>query len=185
MIELTAEQIEKAERALENIPDGVPKVIVRAINRAAESARTEASRKVREKYYVKHSDVISTIKIYKASPADYSATIISKGHVLALPKFRVTPREPEPKRKKSIIVRVKRGGGGPLPGAFVAQMKSGHVGVFKRVGKPRLPIEQKYGPSVPQMLGSPSVSQWIEEKAQETLEKRLDHEINRLLGENE
>lgn len=181
MIELTAEQIKKAQDYLGHIPGAVPRALANAINRAAESARTEAARKAREIYHVKHKDIISTIKIKKASQDDLTAVVSSSGNLLPLSKFRITPRRPQPKRKKPVIVRVKRGGGGPVKNVFVAKMQSGHIGVFARVGKARLPIQEKYGPSIPQMLGSPTVSAWVEEKAVERLEQRLDHEINRIL----
>lgn len=181
MIEFTAEQIEKAERMLEHIPGAAPKAMARALNRAAESAKTEAGRKVRESYYVKSSDVSSTIKIYKASETDLNALVISRGNLMPLMKFRVTPRKPTPNRKKPIVARVKRGSGGPIKHAFVARMNSGHIGVFTRAGKQRIPINENYGPSIPEMLNSESVSAWVEQKATETLDKRLDHEISRIL----
>lgn len=185
MIELTAEQIDRAERLLERIPGAAPKAMARAINRATESARTEAARKVRALYYITQKDVTSTIKIYKASPSDLSAMVLSRGNLIALTKFRVTPKKPQPKRRREIIVRVKRGGGGVVKKAFVARMKSGHIGVFKRAGERRYPIDQMYGPSIPEMLGNSSVTGWVEEKARERLDQRLDHEINRLLEGNE
>ncbi|MBE3586566.1 MAG: phage tail protein [Thermoanaerobacter sp.] len=181
MIELTVEQMDKAERLLGHIPGAAPKAMANAINRAAEAARTEAARKVRELYYIKHKDVLATMKIYRATPDDLTATVISKGNLIALSKFRITPKQPQPKRKKPVIARVKRGEGGPIKSAFVARMQSGHVGVFIRVGRSRLPIRELYGPSVPQMLGSPNVTEWVEEKAIERLEQRLEYEINRIL----
>ena len=181
MINIRAEHIERADALLRHIPGAAPKAMARAINRAAESARTEAARKAREEYYIKHKDIIDTIKLRRATPGDLSAEVVSTGSVIPLTKFRVTPKSPQPKRKAPLIARVKRGAGGPITGAFVARLSSGHVGVFNRVSKARLPIVQRYGPSVPQMLGSPTVTGWVEQKAAETLEKRLDHEINRVL----
>jgi hypothetical protein len=181
MIELSIEHMERLEEALAEIPEKIPRAAARAINRAAYTARTEAARKAREEYVIKHGDVINTIKIYPASEEDLSASVISRGSVIPLIKFKVSPKQPQPKRKKPLTATVKRGEGGPIARAFTAQMKSGYIGVFQRVGKPRLPIRQLYGPSVPQMLGSRSVSQWVEEKAQETLDKRLEHEISRAL----
>lgn len=182
MITVDAKQLERAEELLKNIPDGVLKAVVNAINRAAESARTEAVRKVRERYYVKAKDVRETIRIIKATYENQAAVIYAKGSPLTLSKFRITPSKPSTKRrKKPIIARVVRGEGGPIPGAFVARMQSGHIGVFKRAGKTRLPIQELYGPSVPQMLGHESVTEYVEEKAKEKLEERLEHEINRLL----
>lgn len=184
MIELTAEQIDRAERLLSHIPEAAPKAMANAINRAAETARTEAARKVREKYYIKHGDVISTIRITKASPDNLEASVVSRGSPIALSKFRITPRQPQPRRRAPVIARVTKGGGGPIQGAFVARVGSGHIGVFNRVGPARLPIVQRYGPSVPQMLGSPTVTEWVEQKATEKLNERLDHEINRILEGN-
>lgn len=185
MIEFTAEQIDRAERLLGHIPGAAPKAMARAINRATESARTEAARKVRSMYYITQKDVKSTIKVYPASPGDLSALVVSRGNLIALTKFRITPKKPQPKRKSDIIVRVKRGSGGPVKKAFVAKMKSGHTGVFRRAGKQRYPINQMYGPSIPEMIGNPTVTGWVEEKARERLDQRLEHEIKRALEGNE
>ncbi|ABO49743.1 conserved hypothetical protein [Desulforamulus reducens MI-1] len=181
MIELRADQIERVQDLLQHIPEAIPKAISNTINRAAETAKTEAARKARETYYVKHSDVIKTIRITKASPSNLSATVLSRSSPIALSKFNVTPRQPQPKRRKPIIARVKKGAGGSIQGAFVARVTSGHVGVFNRVGPARLPITQRFGPSIPQMIGSETVTRWVEEKALETIDKRLDHEISRVL----
>jgi hypothetical protein len=181
VIEVKAEQLEKAQTLLKHIPDAVPKVLSRAINRAAETARTEAARKVREKYYIGYGDVLKTINIRKASESSPQAIVTSRGHAVPLMAFRVTPNQPQ-KRKAPIVVRVKRGGGGPVRGgAFVGRMPSGHLGVFLRAGKRRLPINELFGPPIPEMLGSKDVAEWVEQKAQERLDERLDHEINREL----
>ena len=181
MIEFSADRINRAIAALSHIPGAAPQAIANAINRASETARTEAARKVRESYYIKHGDVIGTINIKKATPSDLAAAVISKGGPSPLMKFKVTPSAPQPRRRTPIIVRVKRGGGGTIRRAFVAQMQSGHIDVFNRVGQSRLPIIERYGPSIPQMLGSPTVTQWVREKAGEKLEERLNHEITRIL----
>ena len=52
---------------------------------------------------------------------------------------------------------------------------------MQRIGKTRLPIEKKIGPAVPSMIGNPDVVEAIEEKTQEAVVKRLDHEVNRIL----
>lgn len=182
MITVSTEQMERAELLLKGIPKGVEKAVAAALNRAAEGARTIAIKKVRERYYIQAKDVRETIEIKKAMINEPVAIIKASGSPLALSKFRITPSNPPAKRrKKPIIARVVRGEGGPIRSAFVAKMQSGHIGVFRRVGKERLPITELYGPSVPQMLGHESVTEYIEEKARERLENRLEHEINRLL----
>lgn len=182
MIQLNLDHIDRLERFFIETPQKIPKITARAINRAAQSARTEAGREVRKTYLVKHGDVIDTIRIKSANEDNLSANVTSKGHVLPLSKFKVTPgRRPGIKGTSPVLVRVKKGAGGRIKSGFVAQMQSGHIGVFIRAGKRSSPINQLYGPSIPQMVGSDQVSRLVEEKAQETLEKRLDHEINRAL----
>jgi hypothetical protein len=191
MIELTAEQIARAEAALNHIPGAVQKAASSAINRAAQSAMTEAARKARETYYIRHKDVLDTMKIYRATPSDLSAMVVSRGSVIALSRFRITPRKPQPSRAAkarwgkgraaALVARVKKGEGGPIKRAFMARVKSGHLGVFRRTSKSRYPVEHLHGPSVPQMLGSRSVSEAVEQRAMEQLDKRLDHEIKRAL----
>lgn len=182
MITVSAGQLERAEVLLKNIPNGVSRAIVPALNRAAEGARADAVKKVRERYYIKASDVRAAIKITKATYESQAAIVHASGQPIPLSKFRITPAKPPAKRRKSpIIVRVVRGEGGPVKGAFVARMRSGYIGIFHRAGRARLPIVQRFGPSVPQMLGHESVVNYIEQRAQELLESRLEHEIERLL----
>lgn len=185
MIEVSASRLEQAEKLLSHIPGAAPKAVSRAINRAADTARTEMARKVRETYYVNYGDVLATVSIDRARAGQLSARITSRGHALSLIKFRVTPNRPQPRRRIPIVVRVKRGEGGPLRRAFVAQMRSGHLGVFERAGKARTPIDGLYGPPVPQMIGNPSVTAYVEEKALARLDDRLDHEISRMLEDSE
>lgn len=183
MIELTIEQIEKAERMLIHIPGAAPKAMARAINRAAEAARTAAAREVRQRYYIKYHDIQKTIQIKKADPSHLIANVISRDTRRELINFRVRPNEPRHKRPPRVLrVAVKKDGLKKLPSAFVARGTStGKLHVLKRVGKERYPLHIKYGPSVPEMMGTDDVSQAVEERAMEVLGDRLDHEINRIL----
>ncbi|WP_445506392.1 phage tail protein [Niallia sp. 03190] len=179
MINVSVENLDRIQAVLHETPKKVPVAVSRAINRASSTTKTEAGRKIREKYYVKHGDVLKTFRISKASPGNLHAEINSKGSVIPLYAFRVSPRSVQLRRQTPITAAVKKGAGGPLGSAFVGRMGSGHAGVFARVGKPRLPINEKYGPSIPQMLGSDSVSQYVEQKTQEKLDERLNHELSR------
>lgn len=202
MIDINTDQLERARGLLGHIPGAANKAMANAINRASMTAKTEASRKIREMYYITNKNVVATMRITKASSSNPVAIIRSKAGPIALSKFKVNPGKPSPKRRSPIIARVTRGGGGSIAHAFVAQTKSGHIGVFNRVGgmymrgyeprakvrgigrtKGRQFITQRYGPSVPQMLGNSSVTRWIETRAAEKLDERLTHEINRILRE--
>jgi len=58
-------------------------------------------------------------------------------------------------------------------GGFVAKMKSGHEGIFKRVGAARLPIREERVE-----LGAPRDYAWLEPKIAAEYDKRLTKELN-------
>lgn len=181
-IEVKAEQLQKADVWLANVKDGVSKALASALNRTAQNVAAEATRKTRETYDIKAGDVRRTVRISRATKNNLTAYVKSLGSPIPLIQFKVRPSRP-PKRPPAVLTAsVKRSGGKPIPGAFVSTMNSGHMGVFERVGKKRLPVRELHGPPAPTMLNEPGVRQHIEEQAVIRLEKRLDHEILRLLG---
>ncbi|WP_425057622.1 hypothetical protein SCACP_21390 [Sporomusa carbonis] len=201
MIELSAEQLERAQKLLGHIPGAVPKAIANAINRAAEGGRTDAVKKTREVYTISPSRIRETMEIRKAQTSNLSAAVISRGQPRALSYFKIKPSKPTKRRPKDgVYAQVKYGAGGIIAKSFVAKMANGHIGVFNRSAvkymkdqgprpkkrgagntKGRFAIDQHYGPSVPQMLGNQSVIKFVEEGAKRRLDERLDHEINRIL----
>ncbi len=71
--------------------------------------------------------------------------------------------------------------------AFVAKMGStGHTGIFERTGGMTSSnldeIEELFGPSVPQMLGSQEVAEKLAGEAVESFEKNLDQYVYALLN---
>ena len=66
--------------------------------------------------------------------------------------------------------------------AFIARMQSGHIGMFERKASKRLPIKEFLGPSVADMAGNSVVLEQVENAAQETINKRIDHEMTRILN---
>lgn len=183
-VKLDAAQIEQAEKVLSHISGGVGKAASRAINRAVEASRAAAVTKIREDYHVAAGTVRDTMTIRRASPTNLFAMVRSSGKRMSLTAFRVRPAEPLKGGKRAIVkVAVKKTGYKPLRRAFIANMK-GNVGVYERTTKKRFPIKKLMGPAIPQMLGTETVSRHIEEKAQETLSKRFEHEIDRLLEGN-
>ena len=61
-------------------------------------------------------------------------------------------------------------------------MKSGHVGVFERKTQKRFPVEEIMGLSAAQMIGNENIIAGLEAEAQEIVNERLEHEIDRLLN---
>ena len=102
------------------------------------------------------------------------------GYEIPLYKFKVTPKAPG--IKKQVTAAVKKGGGTAFENAFIAQMKSGHIGVFERETSKRFPIEEKMGLAMAQMVGNTNVMTELEKEAQKTVDERIVHEIDRLLN---
>lgn len=85
-------------------------------------------------------------------------------------------------RQGSAGVRVK---GRPLlKGAFIAGMKSGHVGVFHRLGPKRLPIHELYGANPAHAINRRPdfFRDQLIEIAEQHLVPRILHEVERLIA---
>ena len=161
----------------------------RAINRTSKMARTEGSKRIRERYAIKKSDVDPAIRIYAGTTRSLNARMVITGRPIPLGKFRVSILK---RRKGSpggppVKARVLKGGKGVrLDYGFYAVMKSGHKGVFQRKGMPgrtmykRLPIKELYGPSVPSMVSSEKVLKAIRKKVQDNFDRLFTHNLNRL-----
>ncbi len=126
-----------------------PTVVMRAMNRAATSARADMSRQIASDTGLKVGDVRDQIRLELATTSRLVARLTARGRRVPLIDFKA--RGPEPSRGRGRGVSVKLPGsksGGRYPHAFIATMRSGHRGVFKRVGTKRLPIVELFGPSL-------------------------------------
>lgn len=189
-VDVDQAQLAALEGKLGNLKSKAPTVLYRALNRAAAAAKTEAKRDIAQEYYISQKNAGETMSISKASTAKLSAELRSKGGPIALTKFKYSPKRAVRHTKKGYSPSVysagveQSGGLKPLSGdpkAFIASFKSGHTGLMEREGSSRLPIKQLYGPAVPSMMKNERVIGKVQEKAMETLEKRLDAEVNNIL----
>lgn len=178
----TQQEIERAQSLLYGIKDGAPKALYRSLNRGIAMARTDLVREVREEYEVKAGDVRKTMTLTRATASRLEASVTFMGSPISLGSFNVRPKTQNPSRRTPIRVSVRTGSAPTsLDKGFILRT-GGKPSVFERVGQSRLPIRRLYGPSVPQMVGNDRVVDRVADKAQENLTKRLDHEINRLIG---
>jgi len=158
-----------------------PNVISKSLNRALTNVAANVSKETRKEYNIKAGDVKHTLSKTRASKSALTAIVSSKGNPIPLDKFKVSPRTVQPNRKRAIKIGVKKGGMKATLGAFVSDING--IKVFKREGKKRLPINRLYGPSVPQMLANEEIRNKINGEGAETFNRRLDYEINRILGQ--
>ena len=176
-ITATSEQIEKAMQMLESIPGSAEKALSLALNRSLEATKTEAVRAASQEYTAKQKSIRPLIKLKKSGAKSPEAEISSVGRRINTMEFKVAPKtDTTGNKRKPIRVQVKKGGGATLTRSFV------HDGrVFTRIGSTGKHIRPLYSPAVPQMLNNEHVVERTEKKAVETVEKRLDHEVGRIL----
>lgn len=174
--------LDKATRLLAGIKGGVYKAVGSALTRAAASGKTAAKKPVTKEYAISQSEFLSRTKninhFVRESGGGISVVFGFRGNVIPLMKFSTRVNS-----SGQVVTQVKRSGSAEtLDRAFSAQM-GGHRGIYERIGPNRFPVEELYGPATPQMMYSnEAVTDEIERKVAETYEKRIDHEILRVLN---
>ena len=175
--------IERAAKLLAGIDGGVQKAINSAMKRAVKTGETYASKVIRKEYTIGAADFTKYTRSKSAVAVEGNTTaavIQYKGFHIPLLRF-----DHSIGKDGLMSVRVEKSSARTvLKRAFAAEMKSGHIGLFfERETDDRLPIRQFFGPSTPQMMdANEEVSKEIGEKVQETFDKRLDHEVTRILN---
>jgi hypothetical protein len=196
------------KQALRDLDTKAPTVIARALNRTASSANTQAIRAIAKNMGIAQKRVRQNISVAKAYPQKLTATVQARpggsGVVAGRSKAerwgripllefhardnRVMQGQDLIKHLVSLIVSgqgvVYRlpGGRGSAPHAFIARMKSGHVGVFQRLpGAKRLKIVELYGPSVPHVFAQKAILAALKKSGEENLAKNMAHEMKNLL----
>jgi acyl-CoA hydrolase len=184
LVELTDEQIKKAKSMLRHLPGQANKVLARSINRAMENARANTVKAVRSQYTVAAGEVRKTLRVRRANAKNLTAMVTSAGKPLPLISFKTNPKTVNGRRRTPIRVAQRHGSPSTFDRAFIARARSGgELNVYERVGKKRLPMRIMWGPSVPQMVENDWVIEDIAQSARDTMNVRLDHEINRVLNE--
>jgi len=142
------------------------------------------SKKVREQYVIKAADIKATINISKATSGKPFAIVKSTGKKIDLTMFKTNPKDARPQSppKGGYKSQVKKDGGFKVVSRGFLVNTKGSLGFFQRTTSKRMPIVRLMGPSVPQMIGNKTVISWVEKEAQSMLNKRIDHELQRILG---
>lgn len=178
-IKIDQGDLNRVRNMLDGIKKAPDKVFVRALNKTLTGVKTDASAKVREDLNVTKKAVDATIKIQRASTKNMTAALHSTGKPLPLIAFTGTRQT---KKGVSVLVK-KRTPRSVIPGTFIRTMpKTGHKGVFWRAKSggriaPRLPISERFGPRVPDILSNEPVMKDVLQKADARLHKNIDHEL--------
>jgi len=173
-----------------------------AINRTADSTRTEASRAIREEYNIKPAKINERLKVEKkAGGNDLTAVIVAKGKGLPLTDFDakqegviVNQKGFRYTRKAGRIGNLRHGGvltaiiktasgRKEVPGKygnkpFLTHLKkSGKPVVWERTGKDRMSLKTRFGPGAAILFGSEKIMERIKRYALD----KLQAEFKRLL----
>lgn len=165
-------------RSLKKLEIGLAqKAISRSLNRSIGGVQTDASRAVRQELTLKAKDVRKDLRVRRARPRGLEAALDVTIRPTGLIKFRARDTT------RGVTVQVKRRAGRKrLPKAFIAQMKSGHKGVFtRRKGVGRLPVGELFSTAPGQYLDDESVLAPIGDAAQRRFTKELSAQVDYLL----
>jgi hypothetical protein len=176
-------------RFLSLAPARIDRAEMRAVRRATTGARTDASRVLRGdiRLNIKARDLKRFIVVTRPrgrSPVGYLD--ISRKPV-PLIRFGARPSRPEARRPRvGASVAVIKGRRKRIEGAFVARVGAGHIGIFRRKGAKRLPIEElkTAGPGhyLDQGEGRRKVEDLIGERLKKEMDRALKYELKKAAG---
>jgi hypothetical protein len=157
------------------------KELAQAANRAMDASVTYSVRGVASAYRaMRVKEIRAGFRVIaRARGEDENPTAIGqwRGRPIPLYQFRAVPR--------SVMTGQTTGGVSALlkktenfRHAFIARMKSGHTGVFERTASKRNPIDEMFGPSVPQMVDDEDILEPAQKAAEERFSERFLHAID-------
>ena len=204
---VSPEVLQEAEQRLAEFPGGMESAMKRAMARATAYLRTQSTREIRKKYDISRKAIRAeqNIKVSYRYFNGVEAKISFRGNKIPLFRYGgASPSQPTVNPDKTVMAIVNGNLRPVHPGiaaaghqlvstspttfsrAFVAQMKSGHIGIFERTGGKTATgdaeIKEIMGSSVPQMLGNEDVQESLAEKTMAKMDERLEHEVNRILA---
>lgn len=185
-VHIEQESLARAYNLLRHIPGAFPRAVSAASNRTLESMRTDTVRETQKRYFVKPGDIRKTLTLKKTNAGNLQGAMISKGGRRKLSDYQLTPKNPRAGRQGGFKGAVKREGGlKPLPlDTFMMNTPNAGYVLFTRVrpGRGWQNIKHVHSPAIPQIIKNEETVEIVEIHTREVFEKRLNHEVMRLLG---
>lgn len=199
--------LDRASALLAGIQGGIYQAVKGAMPRAVSHLRTDSTKAVQEWYAISAANLRANqhINVRYTYQNGVEAAVTFSGRKIPLYRYDgASPKTPawaEGEWVRAMIQGQWRSVHPGLPAAghqlkgtaptrfghaFVARMKSGHIGIFAQTGgstsKESDEISELMGSSVPQMLGNEAVTERLTGEALQEFEDRMEHEINALLN---
>jgi len=187
MIEVSEQTMDRMHALLAGMQDADKKVLKPAMARALMAGKTAAKRQAVSVYHIKPGEFNKRSYIkYKGIKHHAEGEMIGEiefaGSPIPLAKYRMTPETPIKGETPAAAVLKANS---PVPfdrkgDVQILQMESGHIGIYKgENGK----LKELYAPSTPKMVENEEVRLEVEERVNEVLNNRIEHEIKRLLDQ--
>lgn len=207
--EVGGKSLDRAEKMLAGFPGGLDKAVKSAMSRSLSHLRTNSTKEIRKIYAISAAALRTEENIksrYTYRPGTgISGYVLFSGHKIPLYRYDGTsPVQPTQDASKTINALINGQWRQTHPGvaasghqkastspahfenAFVARMKSGHVGIFERTGGAtstgKDALSELMGSSVPQMVGNEDVQRTLMDETMKKFDERLDHEINAIIN---
>lgn len=173
-ISFDSRQLADIRALLRDVPLGLEKALSRALNKIGVFARTQVMKMIAREINIKLKDLRGrNVRLRRASFGRLFVVLSITGRRIPLTHFSAR------QTKRGVTYRIRRSGRRQrIDDAFIQRMDSGHVGVFVRSGqprisrtladrtnkrrgqrkglgflvRPRLPISERFGPSIPQVV---------------------------------
>jgi hypothetical protein len=159
----------------------IDKVINRAARRAADSGKTETKRQIASQYTLSSTDIGNTIEVKTLQEGSVMRIFSSVQDIMA---FRgVKPKSPTDSGR--VIVEVKKGRKFNIERGFVGVLskKQQRIGLYQRDVNKRNVFRRYHGPTTVGMFkANETVHNAAVAKIMETLDKRMIHELERMLN---
>lgn len=176
VVELQESGAAQTARYIQEFGAGLSGALARALNRAIEGGRTVSTRALQSEAGLAPKYGRRALSLTRATPGTLSAILTAKGRRLPLVAYVGTKGFRSGRGIAGLAYRL-----GAVPsGSFFAQLRSGHRGIFVRVGRARVPIKAQTGPSIPELVVSKRIFEAARVRALEVYRERLDHEVGRL-----
>jgi uncharacterized FlaG/YvyC family protein len=182
-IQFDEKRLDEIRKLLRDIPNAMPKVISRGINRTTTSTRAEIARQIAAEVKITQSAVKKGIKVTKATQTRWQADLDLFTKRIPLIKFGAK------QIKKGVSYRISKSGGRKKitdpARPFKQTLPSGHVGIFRRhtPETKRLPIVELKGPSIGGVFeGAAGIAAEVQESAGQKLTKNVDQQIAFILS---
>lgn len=174
-------------------PKNVNKAASMATNTALTRGKAEAARAIYARWNIKKADINRAVSALKATAGGRTAMITVKGQPMSLTYFgakwyrglSVTSRQRSTLRRRAtgqsgVFVDIIRGGDTThKPHAFIAAMRSGHIGVFERMPGSKMRVKNKEQIvehktiTMANMFGQPEVMDPTLDRIQESLDEEF------------